>query len=375
MFVTRASCGFRGHARCLIDLDRSGTAASQSNSEVEVRRSAHLLAVVGLALGWAGSATAAEVVNVYNARHYGSDQQLWDGFKKATGIEVNVVSGDHDPLLQRLVAEGARSPADLFITVDAGRLAVAIEKGVLQPIGSELVKTTIPAHLRDRDDLWTGLSVRARVLIYAKDRVGPGELSTYEALAEPGFKGRILVRSSTNIYNLGLLGSLIEANGFDRTLAWCKGLVANLARPPQGGDTDQILAAAAGVGDVAISNTYYFGRLAASTKPEDRAAVDKLAVFFPNQGDRGTHVNVSGVGLVKHAPNRANAVRLIEYLVSPEAQRYLADVNHEFPANPAVPAGPVAASWGGFKQDALNATVYAQRSAEALRLADQCGWK
>lgn len=340
-----------------------------------MRRSGYLLAAVGLVLGWTGSVTAAEMVNVYNARHYGSDQQLWDGFQKATGIEVKVVSGDHDPLLQRLVSEGARSPADLFITVDAGRLAAAIEKGVLQPIGSDLVKRTIPAHLRDKDDLWTGLSVRARVLIYAKDRVRPEELSTYEALAEPRFKGRILVRSSTNIYNLGLIGSLIEANGAERTLAWCKGLVANLARPPQGGDTDQILAVAAGVGDVAISNSYYFGRLTASAKPEDKAAVEKLAVFFPNQGDRGTHVNVSGVGLVKHAPNRANAVRLIEYLVSPEAQRYLADVNHEFPANPAVPPGPIAAAWGPFKQDTLNATVYAQRSAEALKLADQCGWK
>lgn len=340
-----------------------------------MRRSAYLLAAVGLALGWTGSATAAEAVNVYNARHYGSDQQLWDGFKKATGIEVNVVSGDHDPLLQRLVSEGARSPADLFITVDAGRLAVAIEKGVLQPIGSDLVKKTIPAHLRDKDDLWTGLSVRARVLIYAKDRVKAGELTTYEALAEPHFKGRILVRSSTNIYNLGLMGSLLEANGAEKALAWCKGLVANLARPPQGGDTDQILAVAAGVGDVAISNSYYLGRLTASAKPEDKAAVEKVAVFFPNQGDRGTHVNVSGVGLVKHAPNRANAVKLIEYLVSPEAQRYLADVNHEFPANPAVPPGPIAAAWGPFKQDTLNATVYAQRSAEALKLADQCGWK
>lgn len=334
-----------------------------------------LLAVLGMTVGWYGSATAAEVVNVYNARHYGSDQQLWDGFEKATGIEVNAVSGDHDPLLQRLVSEGARSPADLFITVDAGRLAAAIEKGVLQPIGSDLVKVTIPAHLRDKDDHWVGLSVRARVLIYAKDRVAPGELSTYEALAEPRFEGRVLVRSSSNIYNLGLIGSLIEANGAEKTLAWCQGLVANLARPPQGGDTDQIKAVAAGVGDVAISNSYYFGRLAASTKPEDRAVVEKLAVFFPNQGDRGTHVNVSGVGLVKHAPNRANAVRLIEYLVSPEAQRYLADVNHEFPANPAVPPGPIAASWGPFKQDTLNATVYAQRSAEALKLADRCGWK
>jgi len=318
---------------------------------------------------------AAEVVNVYNARHYGSDQQLWDGFQKATGIQVKVVSGDHDPLLQRLVAEGARSPADLFITVDAGRLAVAVEKGLFQPIGSDVVKAAIPAHLRHDGDLWTGLSVRARVLVYAKERVRPEELSTYEALAEPKWKGRILTRSSTNIYNLGLLGSLIEAHGYDKTLEWCRGFVANLARPPQGGDTDQIKAVAAGVGDVAISNSYYLGRLIGSEKAEDKAVAEKVGIFFPNQGDRGTHVNVSGVGLLAHAPNRANAVKLIEYLVSPEAQRYLADVNFEYPANPSVPPGPVVAAWGPFKQDTLNAAVYARRSAEALKLADRCGWK
>ncbi len=340
-----------------------------------MRKIPALLASLGLTMAAAGSPQAEEVVNVYNARHYGSDQQLWDGFEKATGIKVKVVSGDHDPLLQRLVAEGARSPADVFITVDAGRLAVAVEKGLFQPIGSPVVKQAIPAHLRDPEDLWTGISVRARVLVYAKDRVRPEELSTYEALAEPRFKGRLLTRSSTNIYNLGLIGSLIEANGYERTLEWCKGFVANLARPPQGGDTDQIKAVAAGVGDIAISNSYYLGRLIGSDKPEDREVAAKVGIFFPNQGDRGTHVNVSGVGITRHAPNRANAVKLVEYLVSPEAQRYLADVNFEYPANPAVPPGPVVAAWGSFKQDTMNAAVYAKRSAEALRLADRCGWK
>lgn len=324
---------------------------------------------------WWTNVEAQQVVNVYNARHYGSDQQLWDGFKAATGIEVRVVSGDHDPLLQRLASEGQRSPADLFITVDAGRLHVAVEKGLFQPIGSELVHRTIPAHLRDPGDRWVGLSVRARVLIYNKERVKPEELSTYEDLADPKWRGRILTRSSTNIYNLGLLGSLIEANGYDKTLAWCRGFVVNLARPPQGGDTDQIRAVAAGVGDVAISNSYYLGRLVGSDKPEDRAVAEKVGIFFPNQNDRGTHVNVSGVGLLAHAPNRANAVKLIEYLISPEAQRYLADVNYEYPANPQVPPGKVVASWGSFKQDTMNAAVYARRSREALMLADQCGWK
>jgi iron(III) transport system substrate-binding protein len=323
----------------------------------------------------AGAARAEEVVNVYNARHYGTDEQLWEGFEKATGVKVNVVEGQHDELVQRLVAEGDNSPADVFITVDAGRLAFAAEKGVLQPVHSEVLEKRIPANLRHPDGLWFGLATRARVLVYAKDRVDPKELSTYEALAEPRFKDRILVRSSSSIYNLGLVGSLIEHDGYDATLDWCKGFVDNFARPPEGGDTDQIEAVAAGVGDVAISNSYYLARIAASEKADDQEIAQKVAVFFPNQEGRGTHVNISGAAVTRAAPHKENAVKLVEYLSSPEAQRYFADVSLEYPANPEVKPHPVLESWGDFKKDEINAATFAANQAKALQLVDECGWR
>ena len=320
-------------------------------------------------------AAAAEVVNVYNSRHYGTDQQLWDEFTKATGIEVNVVDGTHEQLIQRMQSEGANSPADVFITVDAGRLAQASGLGLLQPVKSATLEARIPEHLRDPDGLWFGLAKRARVLAYAKDRLDPAQLGTYEALADPAFKGKVLVRSSTSVYNLSLVGSILAADGAEATAKWCEGLVANMARPPEGGDTDQLNAVAAGVGDVAISNTYYLARLLASQKPEQREIGEKLAVFFPNQGDRGTHVNVSGAGVLKSAPNAANAIKLIEFLAAPEAQRYFADVSLEYPVNPEVEPHPVLKGWGEFKQDTLNPTLYARNSAEAAKIMDSCGWR
>lgn len=332
-----------------------------------------LLSVVLLGV-LALTATAAEV-NVYSARHYGSDQQIWDAFKKATGVTVNVVEAEYDQLTQRLKSEGARSPADVLITVDAGRLAQAVNDGLLQPFKSTSLEKIVPAHLRHPDGYWYGAAMRARVLVYHKDRVKPGDIATYESLADPKLKGKLLVRSGTNIYNLGLVGSMIAAHGGDKTRAWAKGIVANLARPPQGGDTDQIKAVAAGVGDVAVSNSYYFARLAASSKPEDRAVVEKLGVVFPNQGDRGTHVNVSGAAVAKNAPNKANAIKLIEFLLSPEAQSLFANGSMEFPANPAVAAHPVLAAFGSFKQDQINAAAFAKNSVEAARIMDEVGWK
>ena len=336
------------------------------------RRAALAAAVL---LPFAQPLAAAEVVNIYNARHYGTDRQLWDAFTAETGIQVNVVDGTHEQLIQRMRAEGANSPADLFITVDAGRLAEASRLDLLQPVTSPRLEADVPAHLRDPKGLWYGLAMRARILAYARERVDPSSLSTYEALAEPAFKDKIVVRSSTNVYNLSLIGSLIAADGLEATAQWCKGLVANMARPPEGGDTDQIKAVAAGVGDIAISNTYYLARLAASAKPEDQAIATKLAVFFPNQENRGTHVNVSGAAVLKTAPNKDNAVKLIEYLTSPEAQRYFADVSLEYPVNPKVKPHPVLAAWGEFKQDPLNPTVYAEEAAAASKLTDQCGWR
>lgn len=324
----------------------------------------------------AGAAVAQEQeVNVYNGRHYGTDVQLWEGFTKATGITVNVIDGNADQLVQRIKSEGAQSPADLLITVDAGRLAFAASAGILQPIRSAALEGAIPAELREPDGLWYGLAKRARVIVHAKDRFDPALAPTYEALAEPALKGKVLVRSSTNIYNLSLVGSLLVANGYDQTLNWCEGFVANLARPPEGGDTDQLKAVAAGVGDVAVSNTYYLARLAASSKPEDQEVANQLAVIFPNQDGRGTHVNISGAAVVRTAPHKDNAVRLMEWLAQPEQQRYFADVSFEYPANPAVTPHPVLAGWGQFKGDALNASLYAKEGAQAAALTDECGWR
>jgi iron(III) transport system substrate-binding protein len=334
-------------------------------------------AVIGAALSVLvpSGVAAAQEVNVYNARHYGTDQTLWDNFTRQTGIKVNVVQGSHDELIQRLISEGSNSPADVFITVDAGRLAFATDKGLFQPVKSGTLEGSVPPHLRQPDGQWYGLAVRARVLVYDRKRVNPEDLSTYEALAEPRFKGKILVRSGTYIYNLSLLGSIIAADGSAAAHDWARGLVANMARPPAGGDTDQIKAVAAGVGEIAISNTYYFARIAASEKPDDKAMAEKLGIFFPNQSNRGTHVNVSGAGVVRTAPNRDNAVKFLEFLVAPEAQRYFADVSFEYPVNPRVPPHPVLAGFGSFRQDTLNAATYGANNIEAARIMDRAGWK
>jgi iron(III) transport system substrate-binding protein len=322
----------------------------------------------------ATSASAEEVVNIYNSRHYASDKQLYEAFTKATGIQVNVVEGKHEELMQRLTSEGAKSPADVLITVDAGRLAQVATENLFQPVSTPVLEKAIPAHLRHPDGLWYGLAVRARVLVYAKGRINPAQLSTYEALAEPQFKGQILTRSSNNSYTLSLVGSILAANGPEKTEAWAKGLVANFARPPEGGDTDQIKAVAAGQGGIALANTYYLGKLIASSKPEDQAITQKVAVFFPNQQNRGTHVNISGAGVAKHAPHRDNAIKLIEYLAT-DGQRYFADVNFEYPVNPAMKPHPILAAFGEFKQDTLNAATYAANSIEAAKIMDRAGWK
>jgi iron(III) transport system substrate-binding protein len=328
-----------------------------------------------LAVLAAGLPAQAAEVNVYSARHYSSDRAIWEAFTKRTGIKVNVVEAEHDQLIQRLKSEGAGSPADVLITVDAGRLANAVEAGLLQPVRNPALDAIVPAHLRHPDGYWYGVAMRARVLVYHKDRIKPSDIPTYESLADPRLKGRLVTRSGTNIYNLSLVGSVIAARGADATRTWARGIVANLARPPQGGDTDQIKAVAAGVGDVAISNSYYFARLASSEKPEDRAVTQRLGVVFPNQGDRGTHVNVSGAALLKTAPNRESGLRLIAFLLEPEAQRLLADGSMEYPANPKVAPHPVLGALGAFRQDEINADSYARNSAAAARIMDEVGWK
>jgi len=343
------------------------------------KRFAAVAAAALLATGLGGPAAHAQqgdqVVNVYSARHYDSDAELFRQFTEATGIRVNVVEGDASQLIERMAAEGRNSPADVLITVDAGRLWRAQEAGVLQPVDSDVLEAAIPEHLREPGGHWFGISARARVFVYARDRVQPSEMSTYEDLADPKWRGRILTRSSTNIYSQSLVGALIAANGEQATEAWARGLAANLARQPQGGDTDQIRAVAAGEGDLAISNTYYLGRLLASDKPEDRAVAEKVAVFFPNQGGRGTHTNISGAGVAAHAPNRANAVRFLEFMASPVAQRIFAQNNFEFPVVEGIEVHPAIAEWGPFEQDQLNAAVYGRNNQQALMVTDRAGWR
>ncbi len=263
----------------------------------------------------------------------------------------------------------------MLITVDAGRLWRAQQAGILQPVVTETLATRIPEHLRDPEGYWWGLTKRARVIVYAKDRVDPAELPTYESLADPKWRGRIVVRSSSHVYNQSLVGSLIEALGPEATEAWARGLVANFARPPQGGDLDQLKAVAAGEADIAISNTYYLARMLKSNDVSEREAAERLGVIFPNQNDRGTHVNISGAGVVATARNRDNAIAFIEYLTSDSAQDIFARGNAEYPAVPGVPLDPVLESWGPFKEDTLNAAHYAANSALALMIMDRAGWR
>jgi iron(III) transport system substrate-binding protein len=320
-------------------------------------------------------AAAGEEVNIYSSRHYDTDQQLWDGFTKKTGIEVNLIEGDADQLIERIKAEGRNSPADILITVDAGRLWRAEQAGILQPVKSKILEERIPANLRHPEGLWFGVSKRVRIIIYAKDRVQPGAIKTYEELADPKWRGRICMRSSTNVYNQSLVASMIAADGLEATEQWAKGLVANFARPPQGADTDQIRAVAAGECDISVVNHYYLVRLIESDDEDDRAVAAKIGIVFPNQAGRGAEANISGAGVTLNAPDRANAIKFLEYLTTDQAQIYFTEGNYEFPAVPGVPLEPALARLGGFKTDPVNASVYGENNAAAVKLMDRVGWK
>jgi iron(III) transport system substrate-binding protein len=335
-----------------------------------------LLTVGALALTLATPpAIASGEVNLYSARKEELIKPLLDRFTADTGIKVNLVTGKADALLKRLESEGRNTPADLLLTTDAGRLYRAYEAGLLQPVRSEILERDIPAIYRDPEGHWFGVSVRARVLMYARDRLNAAALSTYEDLADPRWKGRICIRSSDNIYNQSLISSMIVAHGEEETEAWAKGLVANLARPPQGGDRDQIKAVAAGQCDVAVANTYYLGGMLNSSDPAQREAAAKIAVFWPNQADRGTHVNVSGAGVTKYARNRDNAVRLLEFMATDESQRWYADANLEYPVRDGVALNETLQSWGTYKADTINLAELGRHNATAVRLMDRAGWK
>lgn len=320
-------------------------------------------------------AAAGGEVNIYTARHYEVDQELYDMFTKQTGIKVNVVEGKAPELIERIKREGASTPADLFITVDGGILNSAKEAEILQPIASGVVDKQVPADLRDKDNHWIGLSTRARVIVYAKDRVNPSELSTYEDLATGKWKGKIAVRSSTNLYNQSLLASFIAIMGEKEAEAWAAGIAANLAREPEGGDRDQAKAIVAGVGDVAIMNTYYVGQLAASKDAEEVKVAEKVGVFFPNQETTGTHINISGAGLVKHSKNKDNAIKLLEFLTAPEAQTKISQANFEFPVNSQATLPELLKSWGTFKRQNIDFAKYGELNPKAVEIANKVGWK
>ncbi|WP_077212018.1 Fe(3+) ABC transporter substrate-binding protein [Bacillus dakarensis] len=319
--------------------------------------------------------TENQEVNIYTARHYEADDELYKNFTEETGIKVNVVKGKAEELIERLKREGESTQADLFVTVDGGVLANAKQNDILQPVTSDVINENVPENLRDVDNQWVGLATRARIIAYSKDRVSPDELSTYEDLTSEKWNGKLLVRSSTSLYNQSLLASFIELNGEEQAQEWAEGIVNNFARQPDGGDRDQAAAIAAGTGDVAIMNTYYVGLLANSEDPEELKVADSIDVFFPNQETTGTHVNISGIGLTKHSKNKENAVKLIEYVTSVEAQELLSAANYEFPVNPEAAMPELLESWGDFKMQELNFDTLGEHNKKAIEIFNQTGWK
>ena len=318
----------------------------------------------------------APVLNLYSARHYQTDEALYRTFTEQTGVKINRIELGDEPLLQRLKSEGANSPADVVLLVDAARLWRAQIDGLFQPIDSKVLNERIPANLRANDGSWYGFSTRARVIVYNKAKVKPQEVDTYEKLAEPVNAGRVCTRSGSHPYMLSLIGAMVERNGEAATEQWARGMVANMARAPRGGDTDQIKAVASGECGVALTNSYYWVRLMRSADPKDKEVVDRVGFIWPNQATSGTHVNVSGGGVARHAPNRANAIRFLEYLSSPQAQAYFADGNNEWPVVPSVKIrNPALERLGEFKADTVSVAELGRNQATAQKLADRAGYK
>lgn len=315
-----------------------------------------------------------QVVNVFTARHYQVDNEIFQEFTKRTGIQVNEVKGTAEELIERMKREGNASSADLFIAVDGGALNFAKQSGVLQPITSESFLQNVPAEWRDPDNYWAGIATRSRVIVYAKDRVSPDELSTYEDLTSEEWKGRVLVRSATSLYNQSLLASFIELSGELEAKQWAAGIVRNLSRNPEGGDKAQAKAIAAKVGDVAIMNTYYIGQMSASSDPEEREIVKNLGVLFPNQQTTGAHVNISGIGLAKHSPNKDNALKLAEFLTSSEGQTILTQGSYEFPVNAAANMPEMLMDWKNFKAQPIDIAGFGRFHKQAEEIFEKVGW-
>lgn len=317
----------------------------------------------------------AQEVNIYSGRKQDLIKPILEQFTEQTGIEVNIVTGKADALIKRLELEGKNSPADILLTVDVGRLHHANEAGLLQPVNSEVLNATIPKAYRDPKNHWFGLSLRSRVIVYAKDKVSAQELSTYEDLAQSKWKGQVCIRSSNNIYNQSLVASLLAHLGPDKTAAWASDLVRNFARPPKGGDRDQIKAVAAGQCKVAVVNSYYLAGMLNSAIQSEVDAANKVALFWPNQNDRGAHMNISGAGVTTAAKNKEAAVQLLEFLVSEAAQQWYAETNHEYPVRAGTGVSTTLQQWGEYSADKLDLVVLGERNAEAVRLMDRAGWK
>ncbi|MGA1933692.1 Fe(3+) ABC transporter substrate-binding protein [Arcobacter sp. YIC-464] len=323
----------------------------------------------------ASSLFASSEVNVYSHRHYDTDKQLFKMFEEKTGIKVNVVNAKASALIKRMESEGAKSPADVLITVDAGRLFQAKQKDLLQSIDSNYLTTNIPANLRDKDNKWFALTKRSRVAVYRIGSEVEGKLSTYEDLADPKFKGQIMVRSSNNIYNQSLLAAMIAHHGEEKALEWAKGVVANMAKAPKGNDRYQVKAVANGIGSIAIANTYYIGKMVDNKDVSQRESVKKVKIFFPEFKNGGTHINVSGAGVAKYAPNKENAVKFIEFMASKDAQELFAKGNYEYPVLAGVKSSDIVSSWGQFKDDTISINTLGENNAAAIRIFDKAGWK
>jgi len=328
-------------------------------------------------IGHQGTAGARQSeLNLYSSRHYQTDEALYLNFTRLTGIKINRIEGTEDALLERLKNEGRNSPADVLLTVDVARLWRAQEMNLLEPVQSAVLNQRIPPHLREPAGRWYGFSKRARVIVYNKQLVNPADVQNYEDLAGAGMKGKVCTRSLSHVYNLSLMSALIDHLGENKAQQWARGIKANLARDPKGGDTDQILSVGAGECLVAISNTYYYVRLASSKKPAERAAAEKVGVIFPNQKSFGTHINISGGGMLRHAPNRENAIRFLEYLASDEAQSYFANGNNEWPAVLNIRLqNPELAVLGSFKEDKLNVGTLGLNQPRAQKAFNIVGLK
>lgn len=319
---------------------------------------------------------AVEEVNLYSARKENLIRPLLDQFTQSTGITVNMVTGNASTLIKRLEAEGRNTPADLLLTTDAGRLHAAYNKQLLQAIESEEVNRQVPAHLFGKEKHWVGLSQRSRIIVYSNERVKQESLSSYEDLADPKWKGKICVRSSDNIYNQSLLASMITHLGAEKAEIWAKAIVSNMARTPKGNDRAQVAAVAIGECDLAIVNNYYVGNMMTSAKHKERDIVSKINVFYPNQDDRGAHMNVSGIGITKYSQNTAAARKLVEFLISDTAQQWYAQMNNEYPVRKGIAVSETVASWGyPFKQDQLPVSTLGELNAEAVKMFDRAGWK